>query len=62
MLDQWEELDQEANLIKHILNFVETKKAILNGVKAGHLSYLGDCSIDEEQILDVEQSHVIMMG
>jgi bifunctional UDP-N-acetylglucosamine pyrophosphorylase/glucosamine-1-phosphate N-acetyltransferase len=31
----------------HIGNFVETKKAILNGVKAGHLSYLGDCSIDE---------------
>lgn len=26
-------------------NFVETKKAILNGVKAGHLSYLGDCEI-----------------
>ncbi|MDZ7817694.1 MAG: bifunctional UDP-N-acetylglucosamine diphosphorylase/glucosamine-1-phosphate N-acetyltransferase GlmU [Aliarcobacter sp.] len=31
----------------HIGNFVETKKAILNGVKAGHLSYLGDCQIDE---------------
>ena len=31
----------------HIGNFVETKKAILNGVKAGHLSYLGDCIIDE---------------
>jgi len=31
----------------HIGNFVETKKAILNGVKAGHLSYLGDCEIDE---------------
>lgn len=31
----------------HIGNFVETKKAILNGVKAGHLSYLGDCRIDE---------------
>ena len=31
----------------HIGNFVETKKAILNGVKAGHLSYLGDCTIDE---------------
>ncbi|NPA50229.1 MAG: bifunctional UDP-N-acetylglucosamine diphosphorylase/glucosamine-1-phosphate N-acetyltransferase GlmU [Epsilonproteobacteria bacterium] len=28
-------------------NFVETKKASLNGVKAGHLSYLGDCQIDE---------------
>ena len=31
----------------HIGNFVETKKAKLNGVKAGHLSYLGDCEIDE---------------
>jgi bifunctional UDP-N-acetylglucosamine pyrophosphorylase/glucosamine-1-phosphate N-acetyltransferase len=31
----------------HIGNFVETKKAILKGVKAGHLSYLGDCTIDE---------------
>ena len=31
----------------HIGNFVETKKAKLNGVKAGHLSYLGDCTIDE---------------
>lgn len=31
----------------HIGNFVETKKAVLNGVKAGHLSYLGDCEIDE---------------
>ncbi|MFW3345819.1 bifunctional UDP-N-acetylglucosamine diphosphorylase/glucosamine-1-phosphate N-acetyltransferase GlmU [Aliarcobacter butzleri] len=31
----------------HIGNFVETKKAKLTGVKAGHLSYLGDCSIDE---------------
>ncbi|MFA7084829.1 MAG: bifunctional UDP-N-acetylglucosamine diphosphorylase/glucosamine-1-phosphate N-acetyltransferase GlmU [Arcobacteraceae bacterium] len=31
----------------HIGNFVETKKANLNGVKAGHLSYLGDCFIDE---------------
>jgi bifunctional UDP-N-acetylglucosamine pyrophosphorylase/glucosamine-1-phosphate N-acetyltransferase len=30
----------------HIGNFVETKKANLNGVKAGHLSYLGDCEID----------------
>lgn len=27
-------------------NFVETKAAVLNGVKAGHLSYLGDCEID----------------
>jgi len=31
----------------HIGNFVETKKAKLNGVKAGHLTYLGDCEIDE---------------
>ena len=31
----------------HIGNFVETKKAKVNGVKAGHLSYLGDCSINE---------------
>ena len=31
----------------HIGNFVETKKAILTGVKAGHLSYLGDCEIAE---------------
>lgn len=31
----------------HLGNFVETKKAKLNGVKAGHLSYLGDCEIDE---------------
>jgi bifunctional UDP-N-acetylglucosamine pyrophosphorylase/glucosamine-1-phosphate N-acetyltransferase len=31
----------------HIGNFVETKKANLKGVKAGHLSYLGDCDIDE---------------
>ncbi len=30
-------------------NFVETKKAILyKGVKASHLSYLGDCEIGEE--------------
>lgn len=32
----------------HIGNFVETKKVILeNGVKAGHLSYLGDAEIGE---------------
>ena len=37
-----------SNLVNtHIGNFVETKKANLNGVKAGHLSYLGDCDIDE---------------
>ncbi len=28
-------------------NFVETKKAKLTGMKAGHLTYLGDCEIDE---------------
>src|SRR5574344_2908553 len=38
--------DSELNKT-HIGNFVETKKAKLTGVKAGHLSYLGDCSIDE---------------
>lgn len=31
----------------HIGNFVEVKKASLKGVKAGHLSYLGDAQIDE---------------
>ena len=31
----------------HIGNFVEVKKSILNGVKAGHLSYIGDATIDE---------------
>jgi len=31
----------------HIGNYVETKKAKLTGVKAGHLSYLGDCEINE---------------
>jgi len=31
----------------HIGNFVEVKKSTLNGVKAGHLSYLGDAEIDE---------------
>lgn len=31
----------------HIGNYVEVKKSTLNGVKAGHLSYLGDASIDE---------------
>lgn len=30
----------------HIGNFVEVKASCLNGVKAGHLSYLGDCQID----------------
>jgi len=31
----------------HIGNFVEVKKSHLTGVKAGHLSYLGDSEIDE---------------
>ncbi|WP_170000762.1 bifunctional UDP-N-acetylglucosamine diphosphorylase/glucosamine-1-phosphate N-acetyltransferase GlmU [Campylobacter sp. RM16189] len=31
----------------HIGNFVEVKAGKLNGVKAGHLSYLGDCEIEE---------------
>jgi bifunctional UDP-N-acetylglucosamine pyrophosphorylase/glucosamine-1-phosphate N-acetyltransferase len=30
----------------HIGNFVEVKKSSLKGVKAGHLSYLGDAEID----------------
>lgn len=30
----------------HIGNFVEIKKSTLNGVKAGHLSYIGDSQID----------------
>ncbi|SFZ97553.1 N-acetylglucosamine-1-phosphate uridyltransferase / Glucosamine-1-phosphate N-acetyltransferase [hydrothermal vent metagenome] len=31
----------------HIGNFVEVKKANLTGVKAGHLSYIGDATIEE---------------
>ncbi len=31
----------------HIGNFVEVKKSSLNGVKAGHLSYIGDAQVDE---------------
>ena len=31
----------------HIGNFVEVKKSTLKGVKAGHLSYLGDCEIGQ---------------
>jgi bifunctional UDP-N-acetylglucosamine pyrophosphorylase/glucosamine-1-phosphate N-acetyltransferase len=31
----------------HIGNFVEVKKSILTGVKAGHLAYIGDASIDK---------------
>ncbi|MDR1460501.1 MAG: bifunctional UDP-N-acetylglucosamine diphosphorylase/glucosamine-1-phosphate N-acetyltransferase GlmU [Campylobacteraceae bacterium] len=37
------------SLIKnsHVGNFVEIKKSTLTGVKAGHLSYLGDAVVDE---------------
>ena len=31
----------------HVGNFVEIKKSTLKGVKAGHLSYIGDAEIDE---------------
>ena len=31
----------------HLGNFVEVKKSTLNGVKAGHLAYIGDAQIDE---------------
>lgn len=31
----------------HVGNFVEVKKSSLKGVKAGHLSYIGDAQIDE---------------
>ncbi len=31
----------------HIGNFVETKKSTLKGVKAGHLSYIGDAEVNE---------------
>ncbi len=31
----------------HIGNFVEVKKSTLRGVKAGHLTYLGDATIEE---------------
>ena len=31
----------------HVGNFVEIKKASLKGVKAGHLSYIGDAEVDE---------------
>ncbi|MBN2816013.1 MAG: bifunctional UDP-N-acetylglucosamine diphosphorylase/glucosamine-1-phosphate N-acetyltransferase GlmU [Campylobacterales bacterium] len=31
----------------HIGNFVEVKKSQLKGVKAGHLSYIGDAEVDE---------------
>lgn len=30
----------------HIGNFVEVKNSLLNGVKAGHLSYIGDSEVD----------------
>jgi len=31
----------------HVGNFVEVKKSTLTGVKAGHLAYIGDATIDE---------------
>lgn len=31
----------------HVGNFVEIKKSSLKGVKAGHLSYIGDATVDE---------------
>ncbi|MDQ1267589.1 MAG: bifunctional UDP-N-acetylglucosamine pyrophosphorylase / glucosamine-phosphate N-acetyltransferase [Campylobacterota bacterium] len=31
----------------HVGNFVEVKKSTLIGVKAGHLSYIGDATVDE---------------
>lgn len=31
----------------HVGNFVEVKKSTLTGVKAGHLSYIGDATVDE---------------
>ncbi len=37
---------QSSIIDTHIGNFVEVKKSTLNGVKAGHLSYLGDSEID----------------
>ncbi len=38
---------QSAISDSHIGNFVEIKKSVLTGVKAGHLSYLGDALINE---------------
>ncbi len=38
---------QSALMDTHIGNFVEVKKSRLTGVKAGHLSYLGDAEIGE---------------
>lgn len=38
----------QSKIIKtHIGNFVEVKKSTLTGVKAGHLSYIGDATIEE---------------
>ena len=31
----------------HVGNFVEVKKSTLNGVKAGHLAYIGDATVEE---------------
>lgn len=38
---------QSTIIESHIGNFVECKNATLHGVKAGHLSYLGDCEIQD---------------
>ena len=38
---------QSRLLDSHVGNFVEVKKSTLTGVKAGHLAYIGDASIDE---------------
>lgn len=38
----------QSKIIKtHIGNFVEVKKSTLTGVKAGHLSYIGDATIEQ---------------
>jgi len=38
---------KKSTLDTHIGNFVEVKKSTLTGVKAGHLAYIGDATIDE---------------
>jgi len=41
-------LRPKSNLLEsHIGNFVEVKKSTLTGVKAGHLAYIGDATIEE---------------
>ncbi len=55
----------------HIGNFVETKKALLSGIKANHLSYLGDCQIETGTNIgagvitcnyDGKQKHITKIG